>query len=799
MRILFLFIMLPIVLLGQNSIPFEKKNIEAKRIVENVKIDGKLEESVWESAPIAKDFIQLRPDNGKAEDPNLKTQVRILYDDNALYIGAEMFDHKPDSILTQLTARDQVETADFFLLSINPYNDEQQDFYFLISASGVQYDAFATQNEEDGSWDAVWESAVTKTDKGWFTELKIPYSALRFPKKQVSEWSVNFSREIKRSRTRNTWNFVDPKENNWFRFEGKLLGIKDIKPPTRLFIIPYTSAYYNVLEGKSTSQFKAGADIKWGINDAFTLDAILIPDFGQTAFDNTIYQLGPFEQEFDERRPFFTEGNDLFKKGNMVYSRRIGQIFNESPTVSNEEKITEYPSTVNLLNALKISGRTSKGWGIGVMNAITEETKVNIKNTLTNETREAIQSPLTNYNVITVDKRFGSNSISLTNTNVSREGEFRDANVTGVLASIFTKKNKYKATSELKFSHINDRKNKNGHWMSLDLEKVSGQNTFGLYANYVSKDYEINDLGINFYTNYSLFVPYYNYKIVNPTKFFNQFNINSNIETRINNTSGKFELIEFKAQFNFQSKQNNFHNLVIQFEPFKTYDHYEPRTDGRYMRKFRTFNIGYLKSPNYNKKFLIDWQPSFYMGEKKDIYGWGMFLGPRWRPNDHFLIYGQFNVNKNYNDYGYVKTKNADIIIGERDQLSSDLQINASYTFNPKTSLSLSVRHYWTTVEYNKFNNLLENGEFEERENYTENHDFSYNNWNVDFSFNWWFAPGSQLSFLYRNTTTNNQKQYNSDFKNNLDNLFKQPLSNTLSLRLTYFIDYNKMKSWFKK
>src|SRR5690606_26459394 len=222
----------------------------------------------------------------------------------------------------------------------------------------------------------------------------IPYAALRFSDREEQFWGLNFYREVRRDRQKYTWNPIDRNIGVTIVQTGLLQGIKNIEPPTRLFIIPYSSVYIadNPEEGTETT-FKAGMDIKYGINDSFTLDAILVPDFGQTAFDEVVLNLGPFEQQFNENRPFFTEGTDIFNKGGLLYTRRIGGPPTSNPVLQENEKVEKIPSTVNLLNALKVSGRTASGLGIGFMNAITERTYATVRDTITGISRKELVEP----------------------------------------------------------------------------------------------------------------------------------------------------------------------------------------------------------------------------------------------------------------------------------------------------------------------------------------------------------------------------------------------------------------------
>ncbi|WP_336622142.1 DUF5916 domain-containing protein [Flavobacterium paronense] len=263
-------------------------------------------------------------------------------------------------------------------------------------------------------------------------------------------------------------------------------------------MIPFSSYYLNASKNQKTyGELKGGLDIKYGINDAYTLDAILIPDFGQTKFDNVELNLSAFEQQFAENRPFFTEGTDLFNKGDLLYTRRIG----ESPSMelANNETIDKFPSTIKLINALKISGRNKSGLGIGVLNAVTEQTSVVVKNTDTNQTRLETLAPVTNYNVFVLDQRFNKNSsVSLVNTNVTRNGQFRDANVSALVWDLNTRTNSFQAQGNFQFSQINDVDNTNGFKSYFEFNKTKGKYRFGVGGTYVSKDYDNNDLGINF-------------------------------------------------------------------------------------------------------------------------------------------------------------------------------------------------------------------------------------------------------------------------------------------------------------
>ncbi|HRZ97708.1 MAG TPA: DUF5916 domain-containing protein, partial [Paludibacter sp.] len=352
-----------------------KKSIEAIYINTPISIDANLNENIYATAQPAKDFMQIQPFNGKPSyEPS---EVYFFYDNNAIYVGAMLYDKK-DSIFNFLSERDNIGMSDYFGVYFDPYNQGQLAFGFFITPAGVQVDIKASKTSdgdvEDGSWDAVWESKTRITDKGWIVEMRIPYSALRFPKNQVNAWGLNMFRNFRRFSSNNSWNFIDRKVGSFINQEGELTGIKNIKPPVRLSLSPYIATYYEPKSNSGSSQFlyKGGLDLKYGITESFTLDMMVIPDFGQIQSDDKDLNLTPYEIYYDEKRQFFTEGTELFQRGNIFYSRRIGASpkFSADNALKNNEIINYNPSETQLINAVKISGRTNNDWGIGVANAM---------------------------------------------------------------------------------------------------------------------------------------------------------------------------------------------------------------------------------------------------------------------------------------------------------------------------------------------------------------------------------------------------------------------------------------------
>lgn len=794
-KYLFLLVLL---IIFKNTVWSQKKVLVTKSTTENITIDGKFNEKAWINADVATDFVMFEPDNGKPISADMKTEIKIIYDNNAVYIAASMYDNEPTKIQREITNRDVFGVSDHFSVFINGFNDGQQDFRFFVSAAGVQMDCLATEDFEDFSWDAIWDSKVVLTDFGWTVEMKIPYAALRFSNQEKQTWGINFMREIKRDVQRYTWNLVDTKIGAVIPQAGILEGISNIDTPTRLFLIPYSSIYNQRNDIGSETTFKAGLDLKYGINDSFTLDAILVPDFGQTKFDNAILILEPFEQQFQENRPFFTEGTDLFTKGNLFYSRRIGLAPTTEVNLNKDEEITNYPNSVDLINAVKVSGRTQKGLGVGFLNAVTEKTFATIRDTITNSQRKEVIEPLTNYNVLVFDQRFNQNSsVTFINTNTTRNGGFRDANVSGLLFDLSTKANSYNLYGDFKYSTINDVQDYNGYKTAINFAKTSGKYRYLFSGKYISENYDINDLGIIFYTNYHGFLANGSYRIVNPTKVFNTFKVEQEFNAEIQNTFGKLQEAWYKTVLKGTTLNNDYFEFAFVANPLVTYDFYEPREYNRYVFIPKRFSSYFGIEMNRNHPFTFDLTLSGAKFDEEGRYNYGFYASPKYRFNDKLsLAYAVDYLNKK-NDRGWVDTTTDGIIFAERNREYIQHDFTGKYAINEKMTVNLTARYYWSYAKNHEFLTLQDDGKLALNTLYNENKNRNFNSWNFDLSYTWWFAPGSQLSFLYRNFALDRTDAVEKNFSTNFKNVLNNNLTTNLSVSIRYFIDYNTIKNSF--
>lgn len=784
--------------LGQIS----RKEIPAKRTTENITIDGVLDDVAWQKAPVASQFVSFEPANGIPVSEAFDTRVKVLYTDEAIYIGAFMRDPAADSILKQVTKRDIYnENTDWFGFFINPYNDGLSDFNFWVTAAGTQADSRTTEDSDDFTLNTVWKSEVSINDSGWVVEAKIPFSALRFPETLLKDWGLNFMRSIRRNRQSSTWNFLDIGSGYRLEYQsGLLTGVTGIDPPIRLSAMPYVSAYADNFDGNTTADFNAGLDIKYGINESFTLDMTLIPDFGQVAYDQQFLNLTPFESQFEENRQFFTEGTELFNIGGLLYTRRIGgapkniQNVDLDPNDSVQIK-QEY---TRLLNATKISGRTKNNLGIGVLNAITDD---NFSTRIENgEETQVLTEPLTNYNVLVLDQRFNRNSsISLVNTNVMRKASGRDANVAALIGSFYNKTGKYKLT----VSGYNSAQFANdtailGYKGGAGLYKVNGNWRWGFQETIITDQFDINDLGFQQRNNQ---VGHYGelvYKTIQPTKRFNKFSHTFFADHRSLYKPFKFEELLLGYSAFYLLKSFFAYGIDVTANPVRSYDYFEPRRAGRWFTQPREFYINGFISSDYRKTLAID--ATAYASAWDDLgkQVWQFRAKPRIRLGDHFFSILTFRINQVRNDFGFVSSKEeGEIYFGRRDNFTVENAIDAQYVFTPKSSLTLAVRHTYTDIKYKEFYTLLEDGGL--RTNPTVRvSDLNFNAFNVDLKYSRWFAPGSELVILYRSVVAGVDEVVGNSYIQNIEGVFESPIQNNISVKFTYFLDYHSTKQSLK-
>lgn len=787
---------------------FGQKSYTTKFIDQEAKIDGIANEPFWQDLPEATDFTIRYPNTGEASEA--KTKVKLFYSTEAIYISAELHDTEPDKVSYTLSQRDNVGNGDWFGFTIDPWGNQTNAFSFRVTAAGVEVDILRGLGNNDVSWNAVWKSATMKTEYGWSLEMMIPFAAIRFPNKDVQNWNVNFERQVRRRREQSFWNPVDPAVFGEITQMGKLVGVKNIKSPLRLSFTPFLTGYIEKNgDDKWRPRVTGGMDVKYGINDAFTLDVSLIPDFGQTVSDNQVLNLSPFEVRFNENRPFFLEGTDLFRIGNLFYSRRIGggahnfgSAFSEYSNTDSAELVSAN-ANAQLINATKISGRTKKGLGIGFFNAIERSQDLIFKDS--NGLERSIQShPFSNYNVFVLSQNLPNNSqVSFVNTIVMRAGHSRDANVTGVVGDVFSKDGKFNVDASLNVSSIFENGRTDlGHTLGIGVNKVGGTFQYGAFYEEESDTYDPNDLGF-LYNN--------NSRSISGFMAWRSFEPKGKLLRRWIETEAYYEqlykpnlysilnvAVEVGATFeNFLTT-----GLNANFSPIGEVNHFESRTWGREVRYNPSIQFGGFYSSDYSRRFALDMNGWFKEFLGNNQRGANLVVSPRFRFSDRFFMVWRTNLSYFMNDYGYVLGQDVEdqIVIGNRNRTIVENSLNAEFIFTKRMGMTVRFRHYWQQVKYTGFSELFEGGNLNAIEygGYDENGYSDANNnydaFTVDVNFRWIFIPGSELLLVYKNNIFNGMNGGFSSYFGTFEDLFDQPQLNSISLKVLVFVDSRYFK-----
>lgn len=792
----------------------EKKTIREmeSQFVEELtpNIDGDLEDMFWQGLKETEaNFIAFIPENGA--ESNQKTYIKTAYTDFGIYISARMVDDSGEPIRQELGIRDDdSRNADQFGVILDTYQNGQNAFYLKVSSAGVQTDIFINRGRSDYNWDAVWKSEAKITDEGWQVEMEIPYAAIRFPQNPNQDWNINFMRKIQSKNETSYWNYVDNSVDGLVNQSGVLKGLKGIKPPLRLSVSPYITTYYNKRGSESGMDITGGMDLKYGLTESFTLDMTLIPDFGQTVSDNLVYNLGPFEVQYAENRAFFTEGTELFNKGGLFYSRRVGQSFG-SVDLKESDSLINRPSEAPLLNASKITGRTKSGLGIGFFNAITNRTFAEVYDKESKDKKLEQVDDLTNFNVMVVDQSLKNNSnISVINTNVQRFDGGNNANVIGSDFRLRDKSNTYQIEGFGAYNNIQnpDGLVEDGYKYNASFAKISGKYQFDIGRNVESDTYNPNDMGFlrnpNEITHYASL----GYNQFQPTTIFNQYRIWAGANYSKLYEPRLYQNFSLWNQWWAQTKDFQTFSVNLNYRPSKTFDYFEPRVSGA--KYFRTWNYStnLRYSSDSRKAFMSNVSVGVWNAPDRAQFDYWINISPRYRLNDQFSINYGFNFNKQFSSIGFAEHFKNDngkveqVVFGERDIDVMSNVLGVNYTINNKMGFNFRLRHYWNKVDYFNYFNLTEQGDIEpiayngkdlQSDRY-EKHDTNFNVFNIDAVYSWQIAPGSFVNVVWKDAVQEVNNMVDMNFSENFKNVISTEHQQNLSVRLIYFLDYTQIK-----
>jgi Domain of unknown function (DUF5916)/Carbohydrate family 9 binding domain-like len=418
-----------------------KKRYDTKRLTgKTIILDGMPTEDAWNSVEWAGDFTQWQPNEGKA--PSQPTRFKILYDNNFLYVAYDCYDSTPNLIEKRMARRDAFP-GDFVEINIDSYHDQRTGFSFTTSVSGVRGDEFISNNGNnwDENWNPIWFAKTAINNHGWTAEIKIPLSQLRYGNEKEKVWGIQVMRRLFRKEERSTWQFIPQSTGVWVSNFGELHGLNNIPFHRQIEVAPYVTTQADTYKKEPGNPFADGTDVKLtggvdgkvAVTNDLILDFTVNPDFGQVEADPSQVRIDGFQNFFDEKRPFFIESRNIFEyqltgseaggdydSDLLFYSRRVGSSPHGYPNTVGGEYVKQ-PQNTSILGAAKFSGKTKKGWSIGVLESVTEREKATIDNN--GKRRKELVEPLTNYFVgrLQKDMNKGNTIIGGIFTAVNRE------------------------------------------------------------------------------------------------------------------------------------------------------------------------------------------------------------------------------------------------------------------------------------------------------------------------------------------------------------------------------------------
>jgi hypothetical protein len=723
----------------------------AARLDGTIRIDGRLDEAAWASAPVTDRFTQIDPDEGRPASQ--RTEVRVLYDDEALYVGVRLHDNGP--VTARLGRRDMpLGDSDWFGLMIDSYHDHRTAFGFDVNPAGVRRDEVKIINSDDNSWDPVWEVATSlPSDGGWIAEYRVPFSQLRFGRAAEQTWGVQFERVIGRTREYAVSTFIPKSDQGGVPRYGHLTGLRDIRPGKRLEVLPYTvsRAEYvdrgpNPFRTKDEYALSAGVDLLYRVTPNLALNATINPDFGQVEVDPAVVNLGVYETFFEEKRPFFIEGSDIFdfganstSGGQLFYSRRVGR----APSLAPPTPLADIPDVTTILGAAKLSGKPG-GWSIGVLEAVTAREEARYRDAERID-RDFTVEPLTNYFVArarrdlrggrtfvggivsAVNRRLDSDALQATMRKagyaagidfrhefVGRrwvvEGDIEGSRVEGTPSAmriVQRQSNHFFQRPDADHLDVDSAATAlNGYSMNLALRKQEGRHWRGAVSGALtSPRYEVNDLGFAVRTDRKDLAANITYVENSPGRVLRNYSISANGRSE-HNFAWEPILTIAGAQANLRTL--GYWSLFAQVQ--RQFEAYDDRLTRGGPIAVRPANVGsFVEIASDSRKPLTlslagsgtltdhggwDWSASAGLGVKSSTW-WNLEVTPS-------ILRERFPAQyvATAPDAGYVPTFGQRYVFAPLDYTEVGLETRLNVTFSPRLSLETYVQPLISTGDY---------------------------------------------------------------------------------------------------
>ncbi len=805
-----------------------------------VKVDGELNDAIWQAVPPIKEFLQREPREGAA--PTFETEARVAYDATALYIAVQAFDNDPSHIVGIRTRRDEGSPSDWISVLVDSFHDRRSAFEFDVNPAGVKQDSYwFNDTNNDQGWDAVWDVAVSRSDRGWRAEFRIPFSQLRYRPSETSTFGLAIIRKIGRLNETATWPLLSKSSNGYVSSFGELTGLRLTSSPKRLEVVPYMVADVatqpgepgNPLINTTDPDASLGVDLKYALRPGLTLTGTINPDFGQVEADPAVVNLSAFETFFSERRPFFVEGGGIFSfdidcnDGNcsgLFYSRRIGRTPRGEPDVP-EGGYSTTPTQTTILGAAKLTGRVGN-FSVGALNAVTADEDAVIANG-TVQTRQTVE-PLTNYAVVRARREFTNQSslgfmTTLTNRNLDGSTKFLPGEAyTGGLDADWRLGPKYairgflagsavhgdpSAIDELQRNNVHSfqrpdssgltydptRTSMNGYGGSASMSKIAGQRmVFSSNVGFKSPGFEINDVGFMQRADQRTMSNWMQIRYDKPSqKWLRSFRYNLNQWAGWNYDGDRlYSGINVNAHAVFRNNWGTGTGGNINWQPFD--DRATRGGPGVYGNAQRSI-WAYLES---------DQRPAVSVG----IFTFNLTDGKgttlhdaspniSYRPSSFLKASVGLHWSQNIDQSQWVEaTDDGRYVFSRIYQQTVGIQTRLNYTVTPALSIQLYAEPFVSSGNYTNFKELVDGrsksyeGRYKPTE-YTGNPDFNYRSFRTTNVLRWEYKPGSTLFVVWQQGREGNVGYGDFNFNRDFGAVFDAPAKNVFLVKFAYWFN----------
>ena len=811
-----------------NSLSLHAQNLDSllnnKRVYKPVnigslpqpKIDGVLDDEVWSLGEWQGDFTQQQPVGGT--DPTEETYIKVLYDYSNLFVSIICQDDEPDLIRDIFDRRDAL-SGDMTGIAIDSYHDKLTAFEFNLSAAGQKMDLKHLGDYQwDFNWNAVWDGATSKNDTGWVAEMRIPFSQMRYTNREKHVWGMHVWRWIDRRQEEDQWQYIPLNAPAMVYLFGELQDVNNIRESRQVEFLPYVLSSIEKPangDGFDPLRFNAGIDAKVGISSDYTLDLSINPDFGQVEADPSVLNLTSFETFYEEKRPFFLEGNEIFDfelDGDIpYYSRRIGSapLF---PNTWDGQEVSDIPQRTTILGAAKLTGKSSKGLSVGLLNGLTAQEYGVVKDG-SGEDQEIQVAPLSNYLSSRVKKEFNEGNtiaggmFSLVNRlspDSAVETLLPSAALTGGLDLLHYWDNKNyflevkSAASQLQGSQdamlqkqlgpIHRFQRPDATYLEVDstreqiaglggliqVGKKGGNINFNLLGQFRSPGLNLNDMG---YIRQADFIGEggeISYRMLEPGDWVREYTLTLQQEAR---WSFGGENIYNQLGASFALRTNKLWNYMLSYNyDFSHLDIRELR-GGPALRMDGEHQSGLYLASNRSKDFSAGFGGHFNTYTVKDSHQEVLHAELTWLPIRKIRLSALASMNWRKYHQQYVRTLSDNTetlyLVGQIDQQTPSVTFRAELFLNPELSIQYYGSPYFSAGDYSEFKRVDQSRERDmderlealdlsyDQENNSYSFDYNGTSWNFsnpDFSFSqfrsnlvfrWEYHPGSTLYLVW--------------------------------------------------